>query len=75
MNLPADATFVAAGRDRVIWSSCGASCLLHVTDLTTGARCCLATAAELATVTTGLPAATGEFRPGGPALGPPARPP
>ena len=36
MNLPADAHFVAAGRDRVIWSSCGASCLLHVTDLTTG---------------------------------------
>jgi hypothetical protein len=36
MNLPADATFVAAGRDRVIWSSCSASCLLHVTDLTTG---------------------------------------
>jgi hypothetical protein len=36
MNLPADASFVAAGRDRVIWSSCGASCLLHVTDLTTG---------------------------------------
>jgi hypothetical protein len=36
MNLPADACFVAAGRDRVIWSSCGASCLLHVTDLTTG---------------------------------------
>ena len=36
VNLPADASFVAAGRDRVIWSSCGASCLLHVTDLTTG---------------------------------------
>ena len=36
MNLPADAIFVAAGRDRVIWS-CGAPCLLHVTDLTTGA--------------------------------------
>jgi hypothetical protein len=36
MNLPADASFVAAGRDRVIWWSCRASCLLHVTDLTTG---------------------------------------
>ncbi len=37
MNLPADASFVAAGRDRVIWSSsCGTSCLLHITDLTTG---------------------------------------
>ena len=36
MNLPAGATFVAAGRDRVIWWSCRASCLLHVTDLTTG---------------------------------------
>jgi len=36
MSLPADANFVAAGRDRVIWSSCGASCLLHVTDLPTG---------------------------------------
>ena len=36
MNLPADASFVAAGRDRVIWSSCGAACLLHVTDLATG---------------------------------------
>jgi hypothetical protein len=37
VNLPADATFVAAGRDRVIWSSsCGTSCLLHITNLTTG---------------------------------------
>lgn len=37
MNLPADASFVAAGRDRVISWSCRASCLLHVTDLTTSA--------------------------------------
>jgi hypothetical protein len=36
INLPADATFVAAGRDRVIWLSCGTSCLLHITNLTTG---------------------------------------
>jgi hypothetical protein len=36
MNLPADANFVAAGRDRVIWYSCAASCVLHVTDLNTG---------------------------------------
>jgi hypothetical protein len=36
-NLPADADFVAAGSDRVIWSSCAASCQLHVTDLKTGA--------------------------------------
>ena len=36
LNVPADANFVAAGRDRVIWWSCGASCRLHVTDLTTG---------------------------------------
>jgi hypothetical protein len=36
LNLPADADFVAAGRGRVIWWSCGASCRLHVTDLTTG---------------------------------------
>ena len=36
MNLPADASFVAAGRDRVIWWSYGAAHLLHVTDLTTG---------------------------------------
>jgi len=35
VNLPAGASFVAAGRDRVIWSRCGDSCLLHVTDLTT----------------------------------------
>lgn len=35
MNLPADANFVAAGRDRVIWYACAASCLLHVTDLNT----------------------------------------
>ena len=35
INLPAGASFVAAGRDRVIWSSCHGSCLLHVTDLTT----------------------------------------
>ncbi|HEV3293700.1 MAG TPA: hypothetical protein VG123_32370, partial [Streptosporangiaceae bacterium] len=36
INLPADASFVAAGRDRVIWWSCRGSCLLHVTDLTAG---------------------------------------
>jgi len=36
MSLPAGAGFVAAGRDRVIWSSCHASCLLHVTDPATG---------------------------------------
>ena len=36
VNLPADAYFVAAGRGQVIWSSCRAACLLHVTDLTTG---------------------------------------
>jgi hypothetical protein len=36
-GLPADANFVAAGRDRVVWYSCAASCLLHVTDLDTGA--------------------------------------
>jgi hypothetical protein len=36
INLPAGASFVAAGRDRVIWSSCRGPCLLHVTDLTTG---------------------------------------
>ena len=36
MNLPADAYFVAAGGGRVIWSSCGAKCLLHVTDPTSG---------------------------------------
>jgi hypothetical protein len=36
VNLPPDASFVAAGRDRVIWWSCRAWCLLHVTDLTTG---------------------------------------
>jgi hypothetical protein len=36
LNLPADATFVAAGRDRVISWSCGGTCQLNVTDLTTG---------------------------------------
>jgi hypothetical protein len=36
LNLPADANFVAAGPDRVIWSSCAASCVLHVTDPDTG---------------------------------------
>lgn len=36
LNLPADASFVAAGRDRVISWSCGGTCQLHVTDLTTG---------------------------------------
>jgi hypothetical protein len=35
-NLPADADFIAAGRDRVVWDACRASCRLHVTDLTTG---------------------------------------
>jgi hypothetical protein len=37
LNLPADANFIAAGRDRVIWYSCAPSCQLHVTDLDTGA--------------------------------------
>jgi hypothetical protein len=41
INLPADASFVAAGRDRVIWWSCRPSCLLHVTDLTAGADAAL----------------------------------
>lgn len=36
MNLPTDANFVAAGHDRVIWWSCGASCWLHITGLDTG---------------------------------------
>jgi hypothetical protein len=36
VNVPAGASFVAAGRDRVIWWWCRASCLLHVTDLTSG---------------------------------------
>ena len=36
LNLSSGADFVAAGRDRVIWSSCAASCRLHVTDLKTG---------------------------------------
>jgi hypothetical protein len=36
LNLPADATFVAAGRDQVISWSCGGTCQLDVTDLTTG---------------------------------------
>jgi len=35
-NLPSDADFVAAGRDRVVWDTCTASCQLHVTDLTSG---------------------------------------
>lgn len=36
-GLPPNEDFMAAGRDRVIWSSCSRSCLLHVTDLDTGA--------------------------------------
>jgi hypothetical protein len=36
MNLPADASFVAAGRDKVISWSCGGTCQLDITDLTTG---------------------------------------
>jgi len=35
MRLPADEGFIAAGRDRVIWS--GSDSKLHVTDLRTGA--------------------------------------
>ena len=37
MNLPADANFIAAERDRVIWYECDPSCRLHVTDLSAGA--------------------------------------
>jgi hypothetical protein len=36
INLPAGASFVAAGRDRVIWSSRHGSGWLHVTDPATG---------------------------------------
>ena len=36
-NLPADADFIAAGRDRVVWDTCAGFCRLHVTDLATGA--------------------------------------
>jgi hypothetical protein len=36
MSLPAAADFIAAGRDRVVWAACTASCRLHVTDLATG---------------------------------------
>jgi hypothetical protein len=36
-GLPPNEDFMAAGRDRVIWSSCSLSCLLHVTNLDTGA--------------------------------------
>ena len=36
-HLPPDVDFIAAGRDRVVWDACVASCQLHITDLTTGA--------------------------------------
>jgi hypothetical protein len=36
-GLPPNEDFMAAGRDRVIWSSCSGTCVLHVTDLDTDA--------------------------------------
>jgi hypothetical protein len=36
-RLPPAASFIAAGRDRVVWDACVHACQLHVTDLTTGA--------------------------------------
>jgi hypothetical protein len=66
MNLPADANFVAAGRDRVIWSSsCGASCLLHVTDLTTGTDAALPLPRNWQPLSSAYPLPPASFDPAG----------
>ena len=65
MNLPADASFVAAGRDRVISWSCRASCLLHVTDLTTGTDAALPLPRNWQPPPSGYPLPPASFDPAG----------
>ena len=64
-NLPADADFVAAGSDRVIWSSCAASRRLHVTDLTTGADAAVPLPAHWVPLSQTYPPPTASFDPSG----------
>jgi hypothetical protein len=65
MNLPAGTSFVAAGRDRVISWSCRASCLLHVTDLTTGTDAALPLPRNWQPPPSGYPLPPASFDPAG----------
>src|SRR5260370_26417509 len=71
LNVPADANFVAAGRDRVIWWSCGASCRLQVTDLTTGTDAAVPLPGHWLSASQTYPPAPASFRPPGPRPPPP----
>ncbi|HEY6311334.1 MAG TPA: hypothetical protein VIY52_11090 [Streptosporangiaceae bacterium] len=64
-SLPADTDFVAAGRDRVIWSSCLSSCYLHVTDLDTGANADVTLPANWLPASQGYPPPPASFDPSG----------
>ena len=65
MNLPADADFIAAGRDRVVWDECRASCQLHVTDLTTGTEVAVPTPENWLPVSVTYPLPSASFDPSG----------
>ena len=65
INLPPDADFVAAGRDQVVWDTCGASCQLHVTDLTTGTSAALPLPGNWAPTSETYPPPPASFDPSG----------
>ena len=65
INVPAGASFVAAGRDRVIWWSCRGSCLVHVTDLTAGTDAALPLPRNWAPPASGYPPPPASFDPAG----------
>ena len=64
-NLPVDADFIAAGRDRVVWDACAASCQMHVTDLTTGADTAASMPANWFPVSETYPPLSASFDPSG----------
>jgi hypothetical protein len=65
MSLPAAADFIAAGRDRVVWDACSASCRLHVTDLATGADAAVPLPGNWLPVSVTYPPPSASFDPSG----------
>jgi hypothetical protein len=65
MNLPAAADFIAAGRDRVVWAACAASCRLHVTDLATGTDAAVQLPGNWLPVSVTYPPPSASFDPSG----------
>jgi hypothetical protein len=64
-DLPADVDFIAAGSDRVIWSSCVASCWLHVTSLDSGAHADVPMSAQWQPTSETYPPTPASFDPSG----------